>query len=422
MRSNVIEINWNRNEEGKHRKRNPINLRKKGTVFTRNGKLWVDFYYLKKRVRERTGLTDSVSNRVVIRKKLDLIEAEVENGVFEFAEAFPYSSRKEYFSALEGRVIKKDPKNITFGEYAKKWFEINGPRMSFSKRRDYRIILKTHLLPDLGEMPFSDLCTKYQLEEYISVLQEKKTRLDQPLSGKRIQNVMIPLRVITSKAIDQYGWLELKKPFSEVKLPEITEFRIQPFNLQDWKRLMQFMLPWYVPYFEIAVQTGLRPSEQVALKWQAIDDEYIHVELSRVYNREKTQLKTRKSKRSIKISEGIRNSLEKQKKMTEHLNSPYVFLNTQGRPILQDKLREVWARVIKKAGISHRRMYETRHTFASWALQAGESPEWVAKTLGHTNVAMLFEVYSRYIPNLTRRDGSAFERQYREGFDEKQPK
>jgi integrase len=85
-------------------------------------------------------------------------------------------------------------------------------------------------------------------------------------------------------------------------------------------------------------------------------------------------------------------------------------------------IREVWARVIKKAGISHRRMYETRHTFASWALQAGESPEWVAKTLGHTNVAMLFEVYSRYIPNLTRRDGSAFERQYKEGLDEKQPK
>ena len=271
-------------------------------------------------------------------------------------------------------------------------------------------------------MPFSELCTIYQLEEFLGSLQEKKNRYGQPLSGKRIQNVMIPLRVITSKAIDQYGWLELKKPFSEIQLPEITEYRIQPFNHQEWKRHMQFMLPWYVPYFEIAVQTGLRPSEQVALKWQAIDDEYIHVELSRVYNREKTQLKTKKSKRSIKISEGIRESLEKQRKMTEHLNSPYVFLNTQGRPILQDKLREVWARVIKKAGISHRRLYETRHTFASWALQAGESPEWVAKTLGHTNVAMLFEVYSRYIPNLTRRDGSAFERQYKEGLDEKQPK
>jgi integrase len=59
-------------------------------------------------------------------------------------------------------------------------------------------------------------------------------------------------------------------------------------------------------------------------------------------------------------------------------------------------------------------MYETRHTFASWALAAGESPEWVARTLGHVNTSMVFKTYGRYIPNLTRQDGSAFERQFNE--------
>jgi excisionase family DNA binding protein len=54
----------------------------------------------------------------------------------------------------------------------------------------------------------------------------------------------------------------------------------------------------------------------------------------------------------------------------------------------------------------------TRHTFASWALAAGESPEWVARTLGHVNAAMIYKTYGRYIPNLTRQDGSAFERRY----------
>lgn len=41
---------------------------------------------------------------------------------------------------------------------------------------------------------------------------------------------------------------------------------------------------------------------------------------------------------------------------------------------------------------------------------AGESPEWIAKQMGHTTTKMLFEVYSRFIPNLTRQDGSAFEK------------
>ena len=186
---------------------------------------------------------------------------------------------------------------------------------------------------------------------------------------------------------------------------------------------MNHMLLWYRPYFEFAVQTGLRPSEQVALKWGAVDDEYIHIELSRVYNREKVDLKTEESRRRIKIRPGMQKWLDKQRELTQRLNSPYVFINTQRRPIFQDKLREVWARVIKKSGLPHRRMYETRHTFASWALAAGETPEWVARTLGHVDTSMVYRTYGRYIPNLTRQDGSAFEKQYRKATnEERQPK
>jgi integrase len=63
-------------------------------------------------------------------------------------------------------------------------------------------------------------------------------------------------------------------------------------------------------------------------------------------------------------------------------------------------------------------MYETRHTFASWALAAGESAQWVAETLGHVDTSMVYRTYGRYIPNLTRRDGSAFERRYGETIKE----
>ena len=60
--------------------------------------------------------------------------------------------------------------------------------------------------------------------------------------------------------------------------------------------------------------------------------------------------------------------------------------------------------------IEYRRPYNTRHTCATLWLASGESPEWVARQLGHANTQMLFSVYSRYVPNLTRNDGSAFER------------
>jgi integrase len=186
---------------------------------------------------------------------------------------------------------------------------------------------------------------------------------------------------------------------------------------------MEYMPSWYVPYFEFTIQTGLRPSEQVALKWSVIDEEFIHIELSRVGNREKVDLKTEESRRRITIRPSIANLLERQKKLTEDFDSPYVFVDTQERPILQDKLRELWERVMKKSGLPCRRMYETRRTFASWALAVGETPEWVARTLGHVDTSMVYKTYGRYIPNLTRQDGSVFERQYMESINEKgQPK
>lgn len=51
-----------------------------------------------------------------------------------------------------------------------------------------------------------------------------------------------------------------------------------------------------------------------------------------------------------------------------------------------------------------------RHTGATLWLASGEAPEWIARQMGHANTEMLFKVYSRYVPNLTRQDGSAMER------------
>ena len=175
-------------------------------------------------------------------------------------------------------------------------------------------------------------------------------------------------------------------------------------------------------YFDLAVQTGLRPSEQVALKWQAINGEYIYIGLSRVRNLEKTELKNEYSRRDIELRPAMRHVLDKQREQVKDYDSPYVFITPKGTPIIQDRLREQWAKAMKASGLPYRRMYETRHTFASWALGAGELPGWVARTLGHADTSMVYRHYARHIKNLTRQDGSAFEKLYiemtREGGDE----
>ena len=183
--------------------------------------------------------------------------------------------------------------------------------MGVSMIRDYTSILNYHHIPYFSGMPFSEF-NPLQMKKFVATLKGKKNQFDRPLSAKRIQNIMIPLRAIVKDAIDEYSWLDFADPFAGLKLPKPKKIAVQPFRFEEWQRLMEFIPTWYRNYFEFAVQTGLRPSEQVALKWTAVDDEYIHIELSRVRNREKEDLKTESSRRAIEIRPGMRDALVKQ--------------------------------------------------------------------------------------------------------------
>jgi len=411
-RTQILKISDYTEGSQRKRQRDKVNHSKKGSVYARSGKLWVDFRYMNQRVREPAGLENTEKNIRIVREKLDRILAEIERGEFEFARRFPYSKKKELFSMLETGTYRKDPSAITFGDYYEQWFTAMKPGMTESKIRDYQGAINNHLFPYFGNIPFN-LFTPVLMRKFHAHLKGKSGPAGKPLSNKRIQNIFIPLRMIVADAFVEYGF-DMPDPFQGLKLPNSRKFRVMPFSHEEWRSLMEYIPEWYRPYFEFAVNTGLRPSEQVALKWAAVEEDVFRVELSRVKNREKQDLKTESSCREIEITSITRDILSRQKKKSGSFASEYVFVNKKGRPILQDKLRELFQRAMEKSQIPRRRMYETRHTFASWALAAGELPEWVARTLGHVDTSMVFRTYGRYIPNLTRRDGSAFERFYKE--------
>jgi len=89
--------------------------------------------------------------------------------------------------------------------------------------------------------------------------------------------------------------------------------------------------------------------------------------------------------------------------------SDYVFLNYYCRPLLPNSVNfHIWKPALKKAGLKPRSLYQTRHTFATLMIDAGELPGWVQKMMGHESLKMILERYYSYIKNYQRDDGSAF--------------
>jgi integrase len=186
---------------------------------------------------------------------------------------------------------------------------------------------------------------------------------------------------------------------------------IEPFTLDEVKKIICYVRPDFRNYYIVRFYTGLRTGEIDGLQWQYVDFEnrQILVRETVVKGRIDTT-KTLESRREVEMSPPVYEALLKQKKVSFG-HSKFVFCNRAGGSYEHRNVTQrIWYPTLEKIGIKKRNPYQTRHTAATLWLAAGENPEWIARQMGHTTTQMLFTVYSRYVPNLTRRDGSVFEK------------
>ena len=168
--------------------------------------------------------------------------------------------------------------------------------------------------------------------------------------------------------------------------------------------------PDYRHYMTVRFFTGLRSGEIHGLKWKYVDfARRLILVRETIVGGEEEYTKTDSSQRDIQMSQLVHDALQAQHKATGHM--AYVFCNRAGEPVdTANVTKRVWYPLLRHLGLALRRPYQTRHTAATLWLASGEAPEWIARQLGHASTEMLFRVYSRFVPNLTRRDGSAMDR------------
>ena len=219
------------------------------------------------------------------------------------------------------------------------------------------------------------------------------------------------LRQVLDRAVLR-GWLARNPARAVSKLRE-DRVPIDPFSFEEVKTLLEkgFRTPEEQRYFTVAFFTGLRPSEQIAAKWEAVDwvsrPPLIGVLAAVSPRGGRGRTKTEASKRYVEMLPMVQHALREQRAASQ-LRSSYIFPSRAGGPLNITNVRErVWKPALRRAGLRYRTMYQTRHTFATLALQSSEQIGWVSKQLGHTNDEMVIRHYAKFIPNLARQDGSA---------------
>lgn len=348
----------------------------------------ISFYFQGKRCRERLPGEPTVANLKKAHRLRQSILQAIYDGSFQYHKTFPDSKRAEIFAKQPGDVE-------TLGDYLEKWLDRKEKHVKASTFDGYRMTVNMWI-DRLGKEMLSDLKRKHIRDEL-----DKMTCTNKTLSNR--QSV---LRAALDDAVNDelitvnplFGWT--------YKIPEAPkeEDDVDPFSAEERELILEGCGEIAERnMFKFAFWTGLRTSEFTAVRWSDIDWHRSVIRISRSWTttaKAPEDTKTKAGRREVKLLAPALEALEAQKPLTL-LADGEIFLNPRtGRPWRgKNPVRTAWARAVKKAKVAYRKPYQTRHTYASMMLSAGEPPMWVAKQMGHSSWVITARIYARWMPS-----------------------
>ncbi|ANT42758.1 integrase [Helicobacter phage Pt1918U] len=214
------------------------------------------------------------------------------------------------------------------------------------------------------------------------------------------KNTLISLNSLLKSFLEfceQEGYIN-KTPYLKITMKNAKEGeKIDPFSLNEIKAILKSATDLRLKAFlTTAFLTGLRTGEQLALLWSDIDFENKKININKSLNLSGviTSPKNKPSIREVDLLEPVEKIL-KELKATEPVNKKMIFLSFPKRT--QD-FQRAFKKLLKALNLKDRKLYATRHTFASLMLSQGEEAMWISQTLGHKDLNTTYSTYSHYIP------------------------
>ena len=261
--------------------------------------------------------------------------------------------------------------------------------LAASTRRDYLNSVEHFLVPAFGALHIQELRWRH-IRDFLALHPE--------LSTKRRNNVLIPLRQVCARAVEDEQIPA--SPFAGRAIGgQASTHKPDPFTPAELEALLPACPPQLANLVEFACWSGLRTGELIALEWGDIDWVQGYIRVSRnVAGGVLKGPKTAAGVRDVLLLPRARAALTRQKAFS-FLAGGRVFLDpVTGEPWTNDvAVRKRWIPAMRRSGVRYRRPYSTRDTYASTLLSAGEDPAWVAVQMGHRDWGVLRRSYAAWI-------------------------
>ena len=294
---------------------------------------------------------------------------------------------------------------MTLREYIIFWQETYDRYQSRSTTyAAHNYVFKNHILPGLGDVLLSELTS-----EMVGDFLEERRRFGnhRPGSSGLGEETMRHIHRLLQQCLDQAirDGLMSDNParaFRYSKPKKVNANVLTPLEMEDYLNTAERL--GHLPMFMLALTTGLRQSELIALKWSDLDIENRTLTIAEnraVVRRELVEYGSQT--RTIALTPEVIDLLIREH--DKHPSSPLMFMHPATlKPYSPQMVRRMHDEIIKEAGIDHIRYVDLRHTCAILALKNGMDTKELARMLGHYRPTITRQNYEPYLPHKVQKD------------------
>ncbi len=316
------------------------------------------------------------------------------------------------------------PGKTTLADFLDRWLKDYAyANLAPRTAEGYETIIRQHLIPKLGSIPLTQLKPEHIQKYYSETLSNGRCDGKGSLSSLTVRHHHMTLHKALKCAV-KWGLL-VRNPADAIDAPRSTHSEIKVMSEDDLNRFLEVVKP--TPYYVLcylALFTGMRRSELLALRWSDVDLLLCQISVTRSMHRLKDGKivfqppKTAKGRRIVSLSPSTVLVLREHRETQEtirlmqglHLeDNDLVFSKEDRSPITPNVVTSAWVRLAKRAGLEGIRLHDARHTHASLMLKQGIHPKIVQERLGHSTIAITLDTYSHVAPGLQEAAAKRFD-------------
>jgi len=315
--------------------------------------------------------------------------------------------------------------DLTVGEYLHHWLAHAKGRVRATTYDGYESLVRLHALPVLGEVALCDLHPLHVQGLYADLLTTPRES-GRILSAATVRNLHRVLVLAFSVAVS-WGLIDHNPAIAaqgpRPRRPELAVVdQAMAARILAASRGTALELP-----AAIALATGMRRGEILALRWSDLDLSYTTAQVRRSLQVSGGRLsfeapKTPRSRRQVALPEFLGPYLDAQRadQAERRAGHPEAWTDLDlivdgggGRPWNPDSLSSAWVRCLRAAGLPRIRFHDLRHAHATLMLLKGIHPKVVSERLGHASIGITLDIYSHVLPTMQAEAARAIDELFR---------